>query len=126
MINFVRHKDRKPETAPKGLKTRNLLELMSHGATFDILDSDERDVLIYSVIHNDKDLVNFFIQNAESHKLLIDQRDCDGKTAVHWCVSLAEFGSYENTALLEQLAAAGFNLNISDADGRTPIDYAKE
>ena len=49
-----------------------LLGLIHFGATVDVLDSDRRDAMIYSVISNRTDLVQYLISNAAKLKLRKD------------------------------------------------------
>jgi len=44
--------------------------------------------------------------------LIVDLQDSDGNTAVHHCVQSAEFGSFENTDILDHLHKMGFDLNV--------------
>ena len=49
-----------------------------------------------------------------------------GKTLVHYCVSLNNFGSYENKEMLNYLLDKKFLSNSKDNLNKTPLDYALE
>lgn len=66
-------------------------------------------------------VVQFLIQ---TKKLNVNQVDTFGKNAVHYVVNPLEFGSYENTEILQILKQAGYDLNHKDNEGNTPLHYA--
>ena len=80
----------------------------------------------------------FFLSALKNHfelfnDLLIKQKDInynkinkEGKSLIHCIVSPHSSFSYQNTEFLTTAIKAGFNPNIKDKDGLTPLDYAKK
>ena len=80
----------------------------------------------------------FFLSALKNHfelfnDLLIKQKDInynktnkEGKSLIHCIVSPHSSYSYQNTEYLTTAIKAGFNPNIKDKDGLTPLDYAKK
>lgn len=120
MINIVRHN----LFEIKEMRG-NLQILMSFGATLDLIDSRGQDVIMHSIMQNSEDLVKFFINNKVGD-FFKNHKDLEGKNAIHYVVNPHNYGSFENTAILDILAKAnlGFDLNIKDKFGMTPLDYA--
>jgi ankyrin repeat protein len=50
--------------------------------------------------------------------------DAQGMTVIHHLVFSNDFGSFENTRLLEVLLDAGADVNAKDAIGKMALDYA--
>ncbi|MFX5494216.1 ankyrin repeat domain-containing protein, partial [Acinetobacter baumannii] len=44
---------------------------------------------------------------------------------MHYVVRPLAYGTYENEELLNMLAEAGFDVNARDAEGVTPLEYAR-
>ncbi|ETM31240.1 hypothetical protein L914_21163, partial [Phytophthora nicotianae] len=59
-----------------------------------------------------------------SVKAALAKRNTKGLTACHMAVQPLDYGSYENTRLLETLVRAGGDLYVKDSTGKTVIDYA--
>ena len=97
---------------------------MGKGCGLGILDSDGHDGLHYAIKNNDTLLVKLINQTKANSGLIIDLKDADGNTAVHHCVKSSDFGSFENTEILENLHQMGFNLNVANAFGQTPLDLS--
>jgi ankyrin repeat protein len=104
----------------------NLRGLLQHGAKFNVHDSDGRDAMSYAVLNNDLGLVKFLIANGRLGLLVRDVQDRAGRSAAHLVVNPCKFGSYENAAILEELAAAGHELRSQDSAGKEPIQYAMD
>lgn len=51
------------------------------------------------------------------------QVDVHNKLVVHYVVRPFDYGSYENTAMLDMLSKK-FRVDFKDSHGKTPIDYA--
>jgi ankyrin repeat protein len=98
--------------------------LLSKGCNFDVLDSDGHDGLHYAIKNNDTLLVDLIAKSLDKHALIVDLKDAEGNTAVHHCVQTSEFGSFENTQILEALHKMGFNLNVKNNQGVTPFDLS--
>jgi len=101
-----------------------LLGLMQFGAKLNIVDSDQKDAMLYAVSSNNMDLVHFLISNAKKGVLNVKHRDAQNKNAIHYLVNPCSFGSYENVEMLEELFNAGYDLTAKDKSGKTPADYA--
>ena len=119
LINYMRHNHLSLENM-----VCTMSYLMSHGATFDILDSESLSVLIYALKHNSEELIQFLLDSKDTHKLDLNFKDARGWTVMHYCVQPLDFGSYENTTLLGKLHNAGFKYNGTDKEGKTPLDLA--
>lgn len=124
LTNIIRKLAYKAITNDSAPLRSNVLAMMHFGAKVDILDSDGRDPLIYSIKSNNINLVDFLIQNRAKLNLLNKVQDKKGKSAVHFVVNPCDFGSFENVEMLRLLHKAGFPLNLKDANGKTPIEYA--
>lgn len=98
--------------------------LLSKGCNFDVLDSDGHDGLHYAIKNNDTLLVDLIAKSLDKHALIVDLKDSEGDTAVHHCVQTSEFGSFENTQILEALHKMGFSLNEKNNHGVTPFDLS--
>ncbi len=73
-------------------------------------------ILIYSAIHRYKDILRYLItKGADVNR----STDIARKTALHWMCIHNDF--YEVRRLVE----AGADVNVRDAYGVTPLDYAK-
>jgi hypothetical protein len=57
-------------------------------------------------------------------RVALNNKDQDGKSAIHFVVCPIEFGSYENDDLLIAMMDFGFEANLEDLDGKTPYWYA--
>jgi hypothetical protein len=45
---------------------------------------------------------------------------------VHYVVNPVGFGTYENTAILDELYRAGYRFDLKDREGLSPLDYASD
>lgn len=45
---------------------------------------------------------------------------------MHFVVNPVGFGTYENTAILDELHRAGYRFDLKDKEGLSPLDYAME
>ena len=54
----------------------------------------------------------------------LDATDDEGNTAVHHLVTSLEYGTFDNTTILEILHNAGASLKLRNSDGMTPLDLA--
>lgn len=104
----------------------NLRGLLQRGAKFNVHDSDGRDAMSYAILDNNLGLVKFLIANGQLGLLVRDVQDRAGRSAAHFVVNPCKFGSYENVAILEELAAAGHELRSLDSAGKEPIQYAMD
>jgi hypothetical protein len=66
--------------------------------------------MAHAVLNNNLGLVKFLIANKSLGLLVRDVQDHAGKSSAHFVVNPCKFGSYENVAILEELAAAGHEL----------------
>lgn len=95
--------------------------LMKYGARLDPVDSEGMLVLHHAIKKNNLPLVRYILANSQE---LTDQRDSEGRTAVHMCVQPYAFGSFENVSMLRLLHETGHDLAAPDKKGQTPLDYA--
>ena len=50
----------------------------------------------------------------------------EGKSLIHCIICPNPLYSYQNTKFLKEALKYGFNPNIKDKEGLTPLDYAKK
>jgi ankyrin repeat protein len=50
----------------------------------------------------------------------------EGKSLIHYIISPYTLYSYQNTEFLKEALKYGFNPNLKDKEGLTPLDYAKK
>ncbi|CAK85722.1 unnamed protein product (macronuclear) [Paramecium tetraurelia] len=78
--------------------------------------------LILAIKNNSLKLVNFILHHPKFKKEAHFQ-DSNKRSPIHHVVQPLEFGSYENTEMLELLASI-FDVNLVDDKGKTALDYA--
>ncbi|CAD8079248.1 unnamed protein product [Paramecium primaurelia] len=78
--------------------------------------------LILAIKNNSLKLVNFILHHPK-FKREAHIQDFNKKSPIHHVVQPLEFGSYENTEMLEVLAKV-FDVNLIDNFGKTALDYA--
>ena len=100
-------------------------KLIQNGASIMQKDSKGRNCLIYAVLENNLTFLKKLCEDAANN---IDKNtvDSQGKSLVHYCVSLNNFGSYENEEMLNYLLDNNFISNSKDINNKTPLDYALE
>ena len=108
-------------------KIINIFEYLVNNCNIDInkdIDNKGNNIFFLCVIMNKYDLFN---------DILIKQKNIDynrtnkeGKSLIHYIVSPNPFYSYQDTNFLQTAIKAGFNPNIKDKEGLTPLDYAKK
>ncbi|EAS02069.2 WGR domain protein (macronuclear) [Tetrahymena thermophila SB210] len=98
-----------------------LNHLLANGSNINEVDNLGRNALYYAIYHNSHKLVKFVLQ---TKKFDVKHVDNQGKNAVHYVVNPVEFGSYENTEILELLHNAKIDFNVKDKDGNTAMFYA--
>lgn len=101
-----------------------ITKMLEYGASLEITDSIGRDAIMYAVIENKKYILNMINSNKNVLKMNLSGRDHSGKSAVHYAVNPILLGSYENVEILELLYKSGIDLNLEDAEGKTPAYYA--
>ena len=113
----------------KSLQQSNLFyfykKLIEGGASIMEKDSYGRTCLNYAVLENNFDILKMLCKDAgkKLDKNIIDKK---GKSLVHQCVSLNNFGSYENVEMLTYLLDNKFLSISKDYLNKTPLDYALE
>jgi ankyrin repeat protein len=89
-----------------------------------------RDSFFYIAIRNHSNTFEFIIDTLKEkndsalEKLVKNNVDIFGKSFVHYIVSPLDYGSFENSDLLQQALDLEFDYSIQDRDGLTPYDYA--
>ena len=103
-------------------------KLIQNGASLMERDSYGKSALIYTVIENNfpflKMLCDSDNKNKDLYKNIIDVTN--KKSLVHYCVSLNNFGSYENKEMLIYLLDNNFIFSTKDMTNKTPLEYALE
>ena len=100
--------------------------LIQNGASLIEKDSCGKSALIYTVLENNFPFLKMLCENTINN---IDKNIVDlstGKSLIHYCVSLNNFGSYENKEMLEYLLTNNFISSSKDIYNKTPLDYALE
>ena len=100
-------------------------KLIQTGASIIEKDTHGRTCLNYAVLENNLPFLKMLCTDAgyNINKSMVDNK---GKSLVHYCVSLNEFGSYENQDMLNYLLDNNFISNSKDFSNKTPLDYALE
>ena len=100
-------------------------KLIKNGASINEKDSYGRSCLFYAVLENNLIFLQMLCKDAKNKidKNIIDNK---GKSLVHYCVSLNNYGSYENEKMLQYLLDNKFISTIKDNLRKTPLDYALE
>ena len=65
---------------------------------------------------------------ARKYKTKIDYNKVnkEGKSLIHYIINPHTLYSYQNIIFLKDAIKSGFNINIKDKNGLTPLDYAKK
>ena len=87
-------------------------------------DSLQKDCLMYCIEENNFELLKFLIEKDKNKNIIKNSTDFNKKTLVNLTIALNDFGSYENTKMLQFLLQNNFDYNLPDLNGKTPIDYA--
>ena len=100
-------------------------KLIQSGASIIEKDTNGRTCLNYAVLENNLSFLKMLCTDSGNNinKNMVDNK---GKSLVHYCVSLNEFGSYENQDMLNYLLDNNFISNSKDYSNKTPLDYALE
>ena len=100
-------------------------KLIQNGASITQKDSKGRTCLNYAVLENNLPFLKMLCTDSGNN---IDKNlvDINGKSLIHYCVSLNDFGSYENEEMLKYLLDNNFLSNNRDNNNKTPLDYALE
>ena len=81
---------------------------------------------MHAIINNNEMVVKILLENKKSLRVNVNGQDKAGKSAAHYVVNPLRYGSFENVELLNLLQKYGFNLNLKDAQKKTPAQYAAE
>ena len=104
-----------------GTKNFELLRLLiNNGVSINEVDENGYNPLIHAIRQDSLKLVEFFLNFPDIDKKHVDN---DGKNPIHHVVQPLEYGSFENTEILDELADH-FDINATDSLGKTPIFYA--
>ena len=101
-------------------------KLIQNGASLIEKDSRGKSALIYTVQENNFPFLKMLYENAGNNidKNIVDLNN--SKSLIHYCVSINNFGSYENKEMLEYLLSNNFISSSKDVYNKTPLDYALE
>ena len=98
-------------------------KLIQNGASIMQKDTHGRTSLHYAVLENNLSFLQMLCKDAVNN---LDRNivDNNGKSLVHYCVSLNNFGSYENEEMLNYLLSNNFLSTSKDNNNKTPVEYA--
>ena len=60
----------------------------------------------------------------EEHNISLNSTNKEGKSIIHFILQLSGYLNQYKRSLLERAIESGFDFNIKDNDGMSPIDYA--
>ena len=95
--------------------------LLDNGCSLAETDGKGCTAFMYAIINNDTELVKALITEGT---LNLMQTDNVGRNALHYAIQPFEYGSYENTKILEVLLMHNTNVHTSDNKGTTPYILA--
>ena len=94
---------------------KKLLMQNRNNIDYNIVDKNDRTLLMYAVSYGDKEIINEIVKYGNG----IDKTDNNGQTALHWAVWYNKYDS------VEELIRLKANPNIKDNESRLPIDIAE-
>ncbi|CDW79015.1 nad(+) adp-ribosyltransferase-3 [Stylonychia lemnae] len=123
VIHAIRHESKNRDNIRVILK-----KLLKH-ANPSIQDSDGKDAFFYTAIRNHYNtfnfIVNYIYEKKQSYDSIVkDNIDKNGKSFIHFIINPLEFGSFENSDILQKALEIGFKHNIRDKQGMTPYQQA--
>ena len=119
------------EEDPNNIKALDILKILAENKACDInCDIDEKgnNVFLKSAIKNNYDMFKLMINFASllDIKINYNKVNKEGKSLIHYIVCPHPLYSYQNVHFLKAALKSGFNPNLKDKEGLTPLDYAKE
>jgi len=87
-------------------------------------DSLQKDCFMYCIEENNLEFLKYLIEKDKNKNIIKNSTDFNKKTLINLTVALNDFGSYENTQMLQYLLENNFDYNLPDSQGKSPIDYA--
>lgn len=81
-----------------------------------VVDSDSKDAIMYAIQQDNLPLLKLILDNKNAISVNKECQDKTGKSACHYVVNPARFGSYENVDILKLLHTHNFNLKLKDAN----------
>ena len=111
---------------PKDLLKYFYSKLIEKGASIMQNDSYGKSALIYSILENDFNILQMLCNDCGNNidKNIIDESN--KKSLIHYCISINNFGSYENKEMLSYLIDNNFQIYSKDISNKTPLDYSLE
>ena len=88
------------------------------------IDDKGNNIFFLSAMENNFDLFNDIL--IKEKNINYNRTNKEGKSLIHYIVSPHPLYSYQNESFLKLAINSGFNPNIKDNDGLTPLDYAKK
>ena len=88
------------------------------------IDDKGNNIFFLSAMENNFDLFNDIL--IKEKNINYNKINNEGKSLIHYIVSPHPLYSYQNTEFLKSAIKGGFNSEIKDKDGLTPLDYAKK
>ena len=92
------------------------------------IDDKGNNLFLKCAIKNKYDLFSEIMKWIKSFKLKVNYNKVnnEGKSLIHYIISPNPLYSYQNTEFLKEALKYGFNPNLKDKEGLTPLDYAKK
>ena len=106
----------------EGKSFETFTKLHELGADINLSDSDGWTPVVHYIRQNKLTEIKSLLKEFKVNTSTVDNQ---GRTIIHHAVKSLDYGSYENTELLEFLARHG-DINKPDNNGLTPLAYAKQ
>ena len=111
------------------LKNNNPYKLLLNKLLENKIDLNQKDSLqkncfMYCVEENNLEFLKYLIEKDKNKNIIKNSSDLNKKTLINLTIALNDFGSYENTQMLQFLLENNFDYNLPDSQGKSPIDYA--
>jgi ankyrin repeat protein/predicted DNA-binding WGR domain protein len=102
-----------------------LVKALIYEGTLDLAQADltGKTALIYAVMNNDLPIVSEIVRSSNRG---IDQVDCEGKHVLHYVVQPFDYGSYENSEMLELLLPLHPQPFSNDKEGNSIWTFAQK
>ena len=123
--------DKIDEHIPNGIKVFYIFKIIIEHKICDInsdIDDKGNNIFLKCAIKNKYALFNKLMECARKYKTKIDYNKVnkEGKSLIHYIINPHTLYSYQNIIFLKDAIKSGFNINIKDKNGLTPLDYAKK
>ena len=119
------------EKSPNNLKALNILHTLCVNKSINLnddIDDKGNNLFLKAAIKNNYnffDLMMIFVDLLDI-KIDFNKVNKEGKSLIHCLICPHSLYSYQNETFLKEALKKGFNPNIKDKEGLTPLDYAKK